>query len=87
MLLILPTEHASKKGVATNGRLLLSLTLLVLLVGSSGTVVASPGGLDARGGHHCWTNCQVYGLYYGQYHCHRAPCDFSDIAFHRAHGH
>ena len=48
---------------------------------------ASPGGLDARGGHHCWTNCARYGLYTGQYHCHRAPCNASDIAYHRAHGH
>lgn len=48
---------------------------------------ASPGGLDSRGGHHCWTNCERYGLYYGQYHCHRAPCSQSDINYHRAHGH
>lgn len=27
-----------------------------------------------------------YGLYYGRYHCHRAPCDESDIAYHRAQG-
>lgn len=51
------------------------------------SAVASPGGLDARGGHHCWTNCGRYGLYTGQYHCHREPCDESDIARHRAHGH
>jgi hypothetical protein len=49
--------------------------------------VHSPGGLDYRGGHHCWTRCYRYGLYTGQYHCHRYPCNRSDIRRHRAHGH
>ncbi len=66
-------------------RLILALVVLVLVRGTS--ISASPGGLDSRGGHHCWTNCAAYGLYYGQYHCHRYPCDSSDIAYHRAHGH
>ncbi len=69
-------------------RLVCAFTLAVLILGITFTpVTASPGGLDARGGHHCWTNCARWGLYYGQYHCHRAPCDASDIAYHRAHGH
>lgn len=49
--------------------------------------LSSPGGLDRRGGHHCRTNCSRYGLYAGQYHCHRAPCGASDIRAHRRHGH
>ncbi len=69
-------------------RLVCAFALSVLILGTAFTpVTASPGGLDARGGHHCWTNCARWGLYYGQYHCHRAPCDASDIAYHRAHGH
>src|SRR6267143_3598517 len=40
--------------------------------------------LDA--GFNCWTNCSAYGLYDGQYHCHQAPCDSTDITYHRAHG-
>ncbi len=69
-------------------RAVLVFALVVLFVGGfSAGLAASPGGLDSRGGHHCWTNCAAWGLYYGQYHCHRAPCGASDIAFHRAHGH
>jgi hypothetical protein len=70
------------------------LALIVVLLSSlvvAGAFAAggnsSPGGLDARGGHHCWTNCSRYGLYTGQYHCHRAPCGARDIAAHRRHGH
>lgn len=32
---------------------------------------ASPGGLDANGGHVCRTNCSQYGLSTGEYHYHR----------------
>jgi len=49
--------------------------------------VSSPGGLDARGGHHCWTKCSRYGLRTGQFHCHRKPCNSRDIRKHRRHGH
>lgn len=51
------------------------------------TGVSHSGGLDYRGGHHCWTRCSRYGMYTGQYHCHRSPCNRSDIRRHRAHGH
>ncbi len=54
---------------------------------ATAAALASPGGLDSRGGHHCWTKCARYGLYTGQYHCHRAPCNASDIRTHRRHGH
>jgi hypothetical protein len=55
--------------------------------GHTHATAASPGGLDRRGGHHCWTRCGRYGLYRGQYHCHRSPCNRSDIRRHRRHGH
>lgn len=68
-------------------RVLIAWTLAILILALPSPLPASPGGLDSRGGHHCWTNCARYGLYTGQYHCHRSPCDASDIALHRAHGH
>lgn len=52
-----------------------------------GAASASPGGLDSSGGHHCWTRCGRYGLYRGQYHCHRSPCNRRTIQRHRRHGH
>ena len=51
------------------------------------TAPTHSGGLDARGGHHCWTRCASHGLRNGQYHCHRSPCGRADIRRHRAHGH
>lgn len=65
----------------------LAALLLVMFLSLATSLAASPGGLDSRGGHHCWTNCYYWGYYYGEYHCHRWPCDSSDIAYHRAHGH
>ncbi len=69
--------------------LLLILSGLVLLAGAVSVQQASssPGGLDARGGHHCWTSCPSRGLYRGQYHCHRSPCNRTDVLRHRRHGH
>jgi hypothetical protein len=55
--------------------------------GGSQAVAAHSGGLDGRGGHHCWTRCGAYGYYTGQYHCHRSPCNRSDVRRHRRHGH
>ena len=64
------------------------VTLIAIAALAIATVaLATPGGLDSRGGHHCWTKCSSYGKYRGQYHCHRAPCSQRDIARHRAHGH
>jgi len=47
----------------------------------------SSGGLDRRGGHHCWTKCASKGYYTGQYHCHQSPCKRKDVRKHRRHGH
>jgi len=32
---------------------------------------AHPGGKDANGCHVCRTNCEKWGLRYGERHCHR----------------
>lgn len=37
---------------------------------SSFTVFAHPGNTDSNGGHTCWTNCEKWGLEYGEYHYH-----------------
>lgn len=48
---------------------MLCCTLALLLV--SGSVVsAHPGRTDANGGHTCRTNCERWGLSYGEYHYH-----------------
>lgn len=36
------------------------------------SISAHPGGLDENGCHTCRTNCEDYGLFYGQYHCHNS---------------
>ena len=47
------------------------LLLLVLLFFFSGGIVeAHPGRTDASGGHTCRTNCDSWGLKYGEYHYH-----------------
>ncbi|MGG3282965.1 copper amine oxidase N-terminal domain-containing protein [Paenibacillus solani] len=44
-------------------------TIALLLISSS-VVSAHPGRTDARGGHTCRTNCERWGLSYGEYHYH-----------------
>ncbi len=64
-------------------------TLLVVSIVAS-TALASPGGLDSRGGHHCRKSagyCAGYGVKLNKYHCHRSPCNAKDIDRHRRHGH
>jgi hypothetical protein len=70
----------------TRIRIAIAIGAFALLI-IPATTIGSPGGLDSRGGHHCWTKCARYGLYYGQYHCHRAPCNRRDVRRHRRHGH
>lgn len=43
----------------------ITILLFVLFVSP---VAAHPGKLDANGGHTCRTNCEQYGLQYGEYH-------------------
>lgn len=45
--------------------------LAVMLILSSSTVIeAHPGRTDGNGCHTCRTNCEKWGLSYGEYHCH-----------------
>ena len=71
----------------TKRHLAVALALGALSVGVPTYAVGTPGGLDSRGGHHCWTSCAKYGKYTGQYHCHRSPCSRRTVRRHRRHGH
>ncbi len=44
--------------------------LVGLLIGQIGNVSAHPGRTDSSGCHTCRTNCEDWGLSYGEYHCH-----------------
>ena len=44
--------------------------VLTLLLFSTSIVLAHPGRRDVNGCHTCKTNCEKYGLSYGEYHCH-----------------
>lgn len=46
------------------------LLILILLTFVSPKIVAHPGRTDANGGHTCRTNCERWGLAYGEYHYH-----------------
>jgi hypothetical protein len=48
----------------------LIMTVLMMFFVTSNTVNAHPGRTDANGGHTCRTNCEKWGLRYGQYHYH-----------------
>jgi hypothetical protein len=45
---------------------------LILAIGSIFIIkaFAHPGRTDSRGCHTCRTNCEAWGLDYGEYHCH-----------------
>jgi beta-lactamase superfamily II metal-dependent hydrolase len=49
---------------------IVTLTVTASLLLSPLAAHAHPGGTDSNGGHHCWTNCEKWGLKYGQYHYH-----------------
>ena len=68
-------------------RRIVAVTLALASLATPVVSSATSGGLDRRGGHHCWTRCRAQGYYEGQYHCHRSPCGQSDIRMHRQHGH
>jgi hypothetical protein len=56
---------------------LVALTGVVLVIGfvpsAAGIAHAHPGNTDSSGGHTCRTNCERWGLNYGQYHYHSGP--------------
>lgn len=47
-----------------------SCILLCLIILFTNCVEAHPGRTDSNGCHFCRTNCDSYGLGYGEYHCH-----------------
>lgn len=46
------------------------LTLAIIVAMASIPAAAHPGRTDAKGGHTCRTNCEKWGLDYGEYHYH-----------------
>ncbi|GAA0368568.1 copper amine oxidase N-terminal domain-containing protein [Bacillus horti] len=46
------------------------LICAVLIISTSSVTFAHPGRTDANGGHTCRTNCEKWGLEYGEYHYH-----------------
>jgi hypothetical protein len=50
--------------------LIILLILFLLVLPSSSFVEAHPGRTDSSGGHTCRTNCESWGLGYGEYHYH-----------------
>jgi hypothetical protein len=46
------------------------LVVALLCFGSVGIAEAHPSRTDANGGHTCRTNCESWGLGYGEYHSH-----------------
>jgi hypothetical protein len=51
-------------------RLMIALVCALALAALPSTASAHPGNTDNRGGHTCSTNCEQYGLGYGEYHFH-----------------
>ena len=49
---------------------LIILTSSIIFIISGSSVKAHPGRTDDNCCHYCWTNCEYYGLSYGEYHCH-----------------
>jgi hypothetical protein len=47
--------------------------LVALFIFLPNLASAHPGMTDSRGGHYCWTNCELYGEVYGQWHYHGLP--------------
>lgn len=46
------------------------IVLIIILLLINCNVYAHPGKTDSNGCHTCRTNCEKWGLRYGQYHCH-----------------
>ncbi|EEL83662.1 hypothetical protein bcere0028_6040 [Bacillus cereus AH1271] len=55
----------------------LLLTTSVALLIAPISAYAHPGRTDANGGHTCRTNCEKWGLQYGEYHYHNKPASSS----------
>lgn len=48
----------------------IAVFVFVLVVSTSASIQAHPGRTDSNGCHTCRTNCEKWGLEYGEYHCH-----------------
>ncbi|MDR4986260.1 hypothetical protein CN491_21940 [Bacillus cereus] len=55
----------------------LLLTTSIALLVAPIAAYAHPGRTDANGGHTCRTNCEKWGLQYGEYHYHNKPASSS----------
>ena len=55
----------------------LLLTTSIALLVAPISAYAHPGRTDANGGHTCRTNCEKWGLQYGEYHYHNKPASSS----------
>ena len=53
--------------------------IIILFVFSTAPVLAHPGKTDGNGCHTCRTDCEKWGLEYGEYHCHNDGDRFSDV--------
>ncbi|OPA78505.1 copper amine oxidase [Paenibacillus selenitireducens] len=53
-----------------NKKILVGSLALFLIIGNSSAALAHPGRTDSKGGHTCRTNCEKWGLEYGEYHYH-----------------
>ena len=50
--------------------LILPLTIVTIFLLLPSNIFAHPGRTDSSGCHTCRTNCESWGLSYGEYHCH-----------------
>lgn len=81
-------------GVSTMRKRMFHICMILWIV-SAHTAFAHPGNTDANGGHTCRTNCEDWGLDYGEYHYHNpkpAPStddyqDGYDRGYQTAYGH
>lgn len=56
------------------------LFLFMILCVNVNDVYAHPGRTDSNGCHTCRTNCEKWGLGYGQYHCHNGGSNSSSYS-------
>lgn len=50
--------------------ILIFISIGVFIFVNKTPVFSHPGNTDSGGGHTCWTNCEKWGLEYGEYHFH-----------------
>jgi len=46
------------------------IAIFLILTALGFVIMGSRGALDERGGHNCYTQCEKWGLYQGEYHVH-----------------